>query len=50
MRLRLTRGACKQNVRFTALLLFAWTLNAQDSSRDDVLKAMRKAADFYRNK
>jgi PelA/Pel-15E family pectate lyase len=39
------------NVKSTFLLLLsAATLVAQSPSRDDVLKAMRKAADFYRTK
>ena len=39
------------NVKSTLLLLMsAVMLEAQSPSRDDVLKAMRKAADFYRNK
>ena len=37
-------------MRFTAFLLFAAALSAQNPSKDDVLRAMRKAADFYRHK
>lgn len=38
-------------VRSAAVLsFFALALSAQDPSRGDVLNAMRKAADFYRNK
>jgi hypothetical protein len=39
------------NVKSTFFFfLSAATLLAQNPSRDDVLKAMRKAADFYRTK
>ena len=34
----------------TALLVVAGALGAQNPSREDVLRAMRKAADFYRHK
>ena len=38
-------------MRFPAILiLFAATLSAQAPSRDEVLRAMRRAADFYRTK
>lgn len=41
----------RTNVKATALfLLFACALTAQNPSSEDVLRAMRKAADFYRNK
>lgn len=34
----------------TAICLLAFTLSAQSPSREDVVRAMRKAADFYRHK
>src|SRR5688572_15717110 len=41
----------KHNMRsVTALLVLAGALSAQNPSREDVLRAMRKAADFYRHK
>lgn len=39
------------HMRFvTTALLFAAAVSAQNPSRDEVLRAMRKAADFYRHK